>query len=256
MKYVFKQGEQRNLILEAVKKAGSERKLSRVTGISTGALYRYKFEKAYIPHVRLNKILRLLGKNFGDIRESVKEKLSDSWGQKKGGLLLIKKKKSEGTFEETIEKLKQLSSERMKQWHAKIRAEDPLKYHTTQYDRFKKIGGYSVFCGNIKVRNQLEAQIANFLNLQNVKFEYEPCLLLNGKAYFPDFKIGNLIIEATFWSRPKKDKIDYLKTKVKAYKSSGYNILFFVPDSHRNFYKQIGSTLVSNLQDLRGFMPR
>lgn len=256
MKYVFRQSKQRKLIVEAVKKAGSERKLSRVTGISKGALYRYKFEKAYIPHVRLVKLLSILGKDFDYVQGGVIEKLSDSWGQRKGGLLLIQKKKEEGTFKVTIEKLKQLSSERMKQWHIKTREENPLKYHIIQYDRFKKVGDYSIICKNIKVRNWLEAELANFLNSRNIKFEYEPCLILESKAYFPDFKVGNLIIEATFWSRPQKGKIDYLKTKVKAYKSVGCNVIFFVPESHRNFYKQIGSTLVSNLQDLRGFMPR
>lgn len=255
MRCVFKQGKQRELLIESIKKVGSKRKLSKLTGFSKGAIYKYKFEKIYISTFRLSKILNILGKDFKDVKEDVKEQLPDSWGQKKGGLSLINKKKKEGTFETTIAKLKQVSSKRMKNWHAITKKKDPLKYFELQYNRFKKVGEYPIICNNIRVRNWLEAKIAEFLTAQNIKFEYEPCIIIQGKAYFPDFKVGNLLIEATFWSHPKKEKINYLNSKINDYKMVGYNIIFFVPTSHRNFYKGLGSTLVSDLEDLTRFVP-
>ncbi len=256
MKLVFKRGKQRKLINEVINKIGSERKVSRLTGISTGAIYRYKTETALIAGNKLNKLLTLISKTKTDFKESILTQKSETWGQKKGGLLLVKKKKALGTFDDTIFRLKKLSSERMKAWHLRTREQNPVKYYTLQYERFKKVGKYSSFCGSLKVRNALEAKVASFLASEEIKFEYESCLILGKKAYFPDFKIGNLLIEATFWSHPSIHKISYLTAKVNNYKAAGYNVIFFVPASHRNFYKQIGSTLISNLRDLRRFMPR
>lgn len=249
MKVVFKPGKQKELLTDVIKKVGSERKVSNLTGISKGAIYRYRTEKALIPTERLNRLLALTKRKTEFSSQIVKE-LCDNWGQIKGGLKLIDKKRKAGTFQITIDKLKKASSERMKAWHRAEREKSPINYHILQYERFKKIGGYNIDCGFIKVRNSLEAEISKILRLNKVDFEYEPCIVIGSKAYFPDFKVGNYLIEATYWSHPSANKLSYLKKKVNDYKHAGYHILFVIPSSHRKFYKGIGSTIISDVSKL------
>jgi hypothetical protein len=255
MRCVFKQGKQRELLIKSIEKVGSERKLSKLTGFSKGAINRYKFEKHHMPTARLSKIAAILCMDINEVKRDIIRQLPNSWGQKKGGLAAVSKKKKEGTFESNIEMLRQISSERMKRWHAITKKRNPLKYFQLQFDRFKKVGNYPIVCNNIKVRNWLEAEIAEFLSAQRIKFEYETCIIVKGKAYFPDFKAGNLLIEATFWSHPRKERIDYLNSKISDYEEAGYEVVFFVPPSHRKFYKELGSTVLSDLKDLKRVPP-
>lgn len=169
----------------------------------------------------------------------------------------MKQKKINGTFNATIKKLKESSSIRMKQWHRDMKQKSPREYHIWQYERFKMIGGgYKCkLLNGIPVRNKLEREVGDFLLSQKIRFDYEPYININGKAYFPDFKINNIIIEVTEWKHPSSDKIINLQMKVKNYDDSGFETIVFIPPNLRKFYKPVNCTIVSSLTDLRNILP-
>ena len=184
------------------------------------------------------------------------EELPENWGKIKGGVNCIAKKRRDGTFQETVERLRKVSSKRMKQWHKDMKEKSPREYHIWQYERFKKIrGGYAhSLINSTKVRNLLEKRIGDFLLINGFKFEYEPYININGKVYFPDFKLGNKIIEVTEWKHPDKSKIQLLKRKIKDYRKNGFEVVFFIPGSVRKFYKAIQGSFVSALPELKSFL--
>jgi len=254
----LKKGKQKEIICRAITKAGSERKLCKTLNLSKGALYRYKSELGNIPRNRLQKILTFLDEDIKKYEKYILEDLPKNWGRIKGGINCINKKKKEGTFQETVERLRKVSSSRMKQWHKQMKEKYPKKYHIWQYERFKKVGrGYTYMLMNkVPVRNVLEKLVGDFLILSNIKFEYEPYINIKGKAYFPDFKIKNKIIEVTEWKHPDKDKISKLKKKIKDYKENHFDVILYIPESVRKFYKSVDGSIVSTLPELKkSFMP-
>ena len=144
----------------------------------------------------------------------------------------------------------------MKQWHKEMRERFPEEYYVWQYERFKKVGrGDSNKLENkILVRNKLEKKMRDFLILNGFKFEYEPYINVSGKAYFPDFKIGNKIIEATEWKHPDKDKIMKLNKKIKDYRKQGFEVVLYIPEIFRKFYKEIECSIISELAPLKAFL--
>lgn len=253
MIHKFKKGEQKRLIIKALTKAGSERKLSKVTGIPKGSIYFLKFEKRNISDSYLNKVCNYLKI---DIKKIKTKKLPSNWGQIKGGKNLIRKKISDGKLNETLDRLRESSSRRMKQWHKHMKKNEPETYYKWQYERFKKIGkGYSFLLINgTKVRNSLEKTVGDFLIKKFLDIKYEPYININGKAYFPDFIYKNIIVEVTEWKHPSKEKIGKLNKKIKDYKSKNYVCCFFIPSRYRKFYKGIKSHVISTLPNLQEFI--
>lgn len=249
----FKKGKQKEIIQKAITKAGSERKLCKVIGMSKGALYRYKSEKGNIPKNRYQKVIMFLNENINKYEKYILEDLPKNWGRVKGGINCVIKKKEEGTFKETIERLRKVSSKRMKRWHKQMKEKYPKKYYMWQYERFKKIGrGYTYKLMNkVLVRNMLEKTVGDFLISNKIKFEYEPYINIKGKAYFPDFKIKNKIIEVTEWRHPDKDKISKLKKKIKDYKENHFDAILYIPKSVRKFYKSVDGSIISTLPELK-----
>ncbi len=196
-----------------------------------------------------------LNRTEKEIEKDIQEKLPYLWGRIKGGRMLIRLKKQNGTFVDTVERLKKVNSKRMKRWHRYMKKHEPEAYYTSQYERFKKIGKYSSLTKKgFKVRNRLEKIVADFLFSLGLDFEYEPYILLNGHAYFPDFKIGNILIEATEWKNPTRQKLSRLKRKHDDYLKAGYRVCFFIPLKYRKFYKEIDSSIVSALPELKDFL--
>ncbi len=254
MFYKFRKEEQRAFIQKAVSKAGSERKLAKIINIPKGSIYPLKFEKRNLSSSYAKKLCDFLQMPL-DSLEHV-QKLPKNWGQIKGGKNLIKKKIKEGTLQETIDKLKKVSSRRMKEWHKYMKENEPERYYNWQYTRFKKIGkGYPLILKNgIKVRNALEKRIGDFLVKNFLSVKYEPYININNRAYFPDFVYKNVIIEVTEWKHPDKNKIKKLTRKNKDYLQGGYSVCFFIPQIYRKFYKEIGSYMISTLPELRDFI--
>lgn len=246
---------QKKLVSQAIRNAGSERKLALFCGIPKSSLYALKFEKRNLSNINLQKLLPFINLTKKDVEKDIQQKLPYIWGRIKGGRTLIRLKKLNGTFFDTIKKLKKVNSKRMKLWHKYMKKNDPQAYYTSQYERFKKIGKYSSLTkSGFKVRNRLEKSVADFLFSLAINFEYEPYLLLNGHAYFPDFKIGNIIIEATEWKNPTKQKLSRLKKKHDDYLTAGYQVCFFIPSKYRKFYKEVDNSIVSTLSELKEFL--
>jgi hypothetical protein len=250
MFYKFVKGEQRKLLLKAIAKAGSERKLAELSGIPESSIYFLKFEKRNISERYLAGLIKFLNINMSNLKNF--QILPSNWGQIKGGKNLIKQKRRENTLQETVERLRKVSSKRMIMWHKYMKKNHPEKYHVLQYERFKKIdGGYKFILKNgVKVRNKLEKEVGNFLVDNFFGFKYEPYLNINGNVYFPDFLYKKVIIEVTEWKSPDNRKIRRLATKIKDYRTAGYVVCFYIPSAYRKFYKELDSPVLSNLSKL------
>lgn len=255
----LKKGFQKYLILQAIKKAGSERKLSLKLGIPNSTIYFYKFEKRNFTDIRFTNICNFLDIPLDKINKKILVYLPNNWGKIKGGKQSIKSQRIRGVFNSNIKKLKKLSSKRMKEWHKMMKENFTEEYYKLQYKRFRKIGNKPLLKtkANIMVRNKFEKEVVDFLFNKNLKFEYEPYLNINNKAYFPDLVVnGNIIIEVTAWKHPDLLRITYLKRKIKDYKKKGYSVYFYIPLRYRNFYKEIDKFVISDLELIPNLMPR
>lgn len=252
----FRKGKQKELLEQAITKAGSERKLAKLVGIPKGYIYNLKFEKRNLSNFYAKNLFKFLGIPRSKIEKDILEILPANWGKIKGGVKLIKIKKEKGIFEKDIEKLRKLSSIRMKKWHKKMKKEEPRTYYIWQYERFKKIGGgYKIKTEKgIFVRNKFEKSVADFLYSLKLNFQYEPYLNVKGKAYFPDFVVGEHIIEATEWKHPSKMKLAGLKKKLEDYEELGYRTCLFIPSKYRNFYKDLEGSVISDWSELQSFL--
>ena len=138
MFYKFKKGKQRELFVRAINIAGSERKLAKLSGIAKGSISSIKLEKRGLTEKQAKKICEFLKIELGCL--GYEECLPDNWAQIKGEKKLIENKRRKGIMNETIERLKRVSSKRMKEWHNTMKETDLKNYHIKQYERFKKVG--------------------------------------------------------------------------------------------------------------------
>lgn len=250
----FSEGKQKTLMQSAIAKAGSERKLAKLAGIPTGSISSLKQEKRNISMKYLKRVSCFLNIRWEDSGYSIL--LPRNWGQIKGGRNLIEKKTIQGSMEETIQRLKEASSRRMHKWHTEMKATRPIEYHRWQYERFKKVGrGYCCTLANgTKVRNLLEQEVGNFLFNRFSAVEYEPYLNACGSTYFPDFLCQNVVIEVTGWKHPSSAKLHRLFRKIKDLESEGYAVCFYIPMTHRKFYKCLTCPTFSDLKELEEFI--
>lgn len=176
--------------------------------------------------------------------EWVAESLPDHWGCREGGKKCVLSKRRAGTLEKNLSLLKKMSSERMKDWHKRMKKEDPFVYHQIQYARFKKIASYSCKTDRGElVRNRLEKEIADRLNAMGVDYSYEPCLRAHGSMYFPDFLFGKTILEVTEWKGYQKARS--LRTKAWDYLAEGFRVLIVVPRSLWGYYAPVRKWLIT-----------
>ena len=250
--YIFKKGVLRGLMHEAIALAGTEKQFSLRTNIPTGSIYDLKYEKRSLSETYAKSLSAFLQK---DITLLATKKFPDNWRQVKGGRSLIQKKIKEGTLQETISKITKSSGRLLSKWHKDMKENHPEEYHITQYNRFKKIGGYKqTLTDGTKVRNHLEKDVGDFLLKHYSDIAYEKCILLDNKAYFPDFVIGNTIIEVTGWNHPNKKKIKALKKKIQDYEKAGFRAYFFIPEPHNKFYKELTGPIISTLPGLKKYI--
>ena len=246
MRIKFKKGKQNWLLEKAISKAGSERKLKKITGIHNAVINRYRSERVNICDKRLNLMLNFLDMDKKDIEKFVERRLDENWGRKKGGKDLIKKHQKEGTYGSYLKHLRKRGKIVFSKMHKDMKRNDPEKYYKSQYEKFKKIGSYKFKTkrGEV-VRNELEKFTADFLFSLKLDYQYEPYLKANGSAYFPDFKIGNLILECTAWRGYLK--VEKLKKKLKDFEKEGYNVRFVIPQKIKKFYKPFKERIITDL---------
>lgn len=245
----------KSIVLKAISKAGSERKLAKIISISTGSLYRYKFGLSNISENNLKKFLVFLGENL-DYNNKITVKYNPNWGKVKGGINCVNKKKKEGRFFEDMKKLHKSSSVYMKKQHIFLRENFPGKYYKCQYKKFKKInGGYTHSLTNsLKVRNKLEQDVGNFLISAGFNFDYEPYIQMDKNVYFPDFIVGNVVIEVTEWRHPSLFKLQKLRNRIENLSKNGFFVILFISLNCRKFYKEFNSFIISDLSLLKGLL--
>lgn len=83
MFYRLKKEKLRELIIKAITKAGSERKLIQKIGISNGRIHAFKSESTNLSNKYAKKLCKYLNINIKELE--YEEIFSDNWGQIKGG---------------------------------------------------------------------------------------------------------------------------------------------------------------------------
>jgi len=235
---------QENLIKEAIEKASTIRKLSKILKIPKSSIHRYQNSES-IPRDRFEQIVKFLDKNIEEIKT---EDLEINWKQKRGGKNCVIFKKRKGTYNEDLKKAQTSGAKKIKKWHQMMKLTQPRKYYEMQYSKFKKIGGYNHKTKRgEKVRNILEKQIANILHKLNINYEYEPLIKSDGKYFFPDFIINKkIVIECTSWkgeikAYKLKEKINHLK--------KDYNVFVVIPKNLYTYYKILDNYLVKGIEE-------
>jgi len=242
-------GELRKLIVAAIRKAGSERKLIKATGIPSITLYYYKNETYNISEERFRAIVLFLGIPEAEANAKIRHKLPSNWGRIKGGKNCLSSKKMNGTWQSNFEKMMVGSSRNLKAWHRKMKKEKPIEYYMDQYRRFKKIGGYKYTSARgEKIRNSLEMKVADMLYRKGIVYEYEPLVKGEDGYYFPDFRIGSLIIECTMWRG--EEKAYKLLCKIRDLEKAGFRIIVVIPPELRRFYKALDTYLTTDFSEL------
>jgi hypothetical protein len=92
------------------------------------------------------------------------------------------------------------------------------------------------------VRNELEMKVADSLFKRGIVYEYEPYMKVGKNAYFPDFKIGNMIIECTAWNG--EDKAIELKEKMQNYARFNLKSFCIIDENVIKFYKDIREFII------------
>lgn len=235
---------QLNLIKEAIEKAGSIRKFSKIIKIPRSSIHRYQNSES-IQKNRFEQILKFLEKNIEEIQT---EDLENNWRQKLGGKNCVITKKRKGTFQKDLKKAQESGAKKLKKWHQIMKLTEPKKYYNLQYSKFKKIGGYKHTTNKgEKVRNLLEKQIADTLYKLNINYEYEPLIKANKRYFFPDFVINKkIIIECTSWKGETKayklkEKIEHLK--------NDYKVFVIVPKNLYSYYKILDDYLIKGIEE-------
>jgi len=243
-------GELKKLICAAIRRAGSERKLTKATGIPPITIYYYAHEMYNITQERFELLAKFLGISSKEIGQKEKTLLPSNWGRVKGGKNCLAKKKKNGTWKSNFDKMMKGSSRNLKAWHRKMKRERPIEYYHLQYERFKKVGAYkSVAVRGEKVRNSLEKDVADLLYRMKLKYEYEPLVKGKNSYYFPDFKVNSLLIECSMWKG--EEKAYKLLHKINDLQKEGYLTIVVVPRQLRHFYKVLDEYLVTDIEELK-----
>lgn len=239
------------LVDNAVKKAGSERKLENITHIPDASINRYKKVTSRLPYNRFKQLLSFLKLKETDFKF---ELIDERTYRVNGGKAVYQKYLKENRFAEIHKKMRQGSSKMMKKWHKTMKQDKPEEYYTLQYSRFKKIAQYKFKTKRGEpVRNKLEQVVANKLFELEVDYAYEPYIKGLKAPYFPDFKIGNLIIECTMWKGV--EKAYSLLKKIQDLENTGYTVKVIIPNRLIRFYKPIEKNIIS-IEELTNLMPR
>lgn len=217
----FKKGKQSKFLRLAAKRVGSLRGLARFIGIPWGYFWYYLDEQITLPGKIFKKILPLTSISQEEVMTGWIDKLlPKNWGAIKGAIKtskIIKKKlkENEEYRKKWIEKCKKggavFKDKMIKNWDIGFR----------KAGRRKVIGPKGE-----KMFNQGEKNIATYLLSKGIDYEYEPLIRINGRPYFPDFIVGNMIIERCGFIT--KNYADILKRKINDYVYQWKGLIIFV----------------------------
>ncbi|MFA5126337.1 MAG: hypothetical protein WC462_05045 [archaeon] len=233
-------GIQSDLLQKSISRAGSERKLARITQIPSGMIYFYKNSTYRLPYDRFSAVLNFLGLNENDC---LFELIDANEYRSKGGKATYAKYKESGRFPTIHKKMRLASSLKMKEWHKHMKRTKTKEYYELQYARFKKVSPYKIKTkkGHF-VRNQLEKEVADLLYERKIDYDYEPYIYVFNKVYFPDFVFGKTVLECTSWKGVQK--ACSLRKKIVKLEKAGFVVFVVVPEALRSFYKLIEKNII------------
>jgi len=235
--------EQNRLLFLARHKLGSDRKLAKFLGTSKASVYDYERVNRTLPESVFDKLADLTG-----YRPQF-QALPENWGRVKGG-----KSRSKSELAAHLATVHGKALLATRNWHASMKREHLVQYYESQHAKFKAVAGYKFHAKRgHKVRNEFEKRFADCLYENGVDYEYEPRIDCDGRTFFPDFKIGNLLVECTAWRGC--DKARKLAVKLAAFEESGYDAVVVVPHELRAFYKSIEPYLVSDFNQVVKLCP-
>jgi hypothetical protein len=248
MYLLLKKGKLENIMLKASKKAKSQKELSLAVKIPRSKIWSYRVNNIALEKSRIERIAK-----YADVKiekEDIEKELPDNWRQKIGGKNCVIKKIKEGVLDSQLKKCRIKSAGKLGEWHKQMKKKDPEAYHLSQYEKFKKIGGYKFITKNReKVRNILEKETADTLKNLNFKYQYEPLIRIEHSYFFPDFLVeGKIILECTMWRG--YDKAIKLKEKIKQLKKS-YKVYVIIPEKLKKYYSSISEHLITDIAQLK-----
>ena len=243
----LKKGRLREIILLALDKAGSFRKLEIITDLPKSSLFLYFKERRLIKDVYLDKLTCYL--KITVHKEDIIEEIPDNWRQVKGGKNCVFIKKKNGTFEKQLRQFQNKNPKNLRLWHKKLKDENPEKYYLMQYERFKKITNYKFMTNKGEmVRNKLEKDVADLLKNLEIPYKYEPLIKVENKYFFPDFLIDDkIILECTFWRG--NDKAIKLREKIK-YLKQKYEVYVVIPKTLKRYYETLNNHLIVGIENV------
>ena len=245
MRCVLSKGKQRELLINTKLSLGlSWRGLARKIGISYTTIREWRDEKWSIQLAVFNKIIEVCpeSKCYENYVTELKE---DTWGQKVGGRTT--KQRKHGFFDPAYSQ--QSGSWKSKggqtgvrKWHVRMKNEHPEEYRRIQYSRIKKSLKYKCEFNGQKYRNNLELEVARILTEQLVEFEYERPLNWDNRFYFPDFTLGKLVIECTFWNNVLQ-KTKELSQKIEDYRKLNLRTVIVTTNRYLEKYSELLANL-------------
>lgn len=203
---LFKKGKQREFLELASKNIGSLRKLAKFLNLGWGNFWYYLDERITLPYKLFKKIILL-----GDIKEEiilnlwVEKVLPQNWGRIKGGIKTGQKLRTDTKFQRKWKRIRKIAGKKIR-----------IKYINNWDIGFRKIGKRNVIGPKSeKMFNEGERKIAQWLLNRGINYEYEKLIKLNNNFYFPDFLVGDIIIERCGFTW--KNYIPRLKQKIEDY---------------------------------------
>ena len=253
MYILLKRGRLKEIVIDAIKKAGSEKQFLKIINIPRSKIWKYKTMNVALNEERINKFLDYL--NISLKEEYIEKRLPNNWRQKIGGIRAVELKKEEGNFEMQLSNCRKKAKTGLHEWHKKCKITNPEGYYLAQYEKFKKIAEYKYTTKNgEKVRNALERDTADKLKSLGMNYKYEPLIKVEGKYFFPDFLINNkIIIECTMWRG--YDKAIKLKEKIRLLEKE-YKVYVVIPEKLNKYYQSLNDNLIEGLDNFKEIIKR
>jgi very-short-patch-repair endonuclease len=96
-------------------------------------------------------------------------------------------------------------------------------------------------------KTQIEQQVADFLDTQNIKYNFNKVVRTKSSFRFPDFQIGNLIIECDgiYWHNQRNNKKE--KERENELKELGFEIIKFTDKEIINNFEEVKKCIIQKL---------
>jgi len=194
-----------------------------------GNFWCYLDEQVTLSYKLFREILPLVKIREEKILDEWVEKiLSGNWGRVRGGIKTQQKLRIDPNFRNKWRQIRKKAGRKIR-----------VKFLKNWDIGFRKAGKRNTIGPKgEKMFNEHEKRIAEFLLAKNKNYEYERLIKLNGNFYFPDFIIGNTIIERCGFFT--KTYLKVLKKKIEDY--SKYwkgKVIIIYPDKFSDIIKSL-----------------